>query len=275
MVELNFASCVVHQTRSYNTVWFLWLRCKYECSVLHKYLLDRGLTYSTQAQPPHESMKPMKPQFFVLRSIILFFSTSTKPRQNRPQRVMCSGVITSYQFNIIQVVYRASAARCTPSCRCGSCTHIRTYKHLTSHIYSTTYSIHAYTQFTGMCYPLEGEDFNHVLSTAAAAAVESAYYYPPGETRCVGTIILCAYRNDYGTRQWWHWSLLDAASIAAPRPEMGGADDFLDRSSMWKLIRMYQIFYIGCNNRTYVYIGEDSTTRMILWQLVLWYNYPL
>ena len=36
--------------------------------------------------------------------------------------------------------------------------------------------------------------------------------------------------------QWWHWSVLDAAAIAAPRPEMGGEDDFLDRSSMWKFV---------------------------------------
>ena len=36
--------------------------------------------------------------------------------------------------------------------------------------------------------------------------------------------------------KWWHWSLLDSAAIAAPRPEVGSADDVLDRSSMWKLI---------------------------------------
>ena len=30
--------------------------------------------------------------------------------------------------------------------------------------------------------------------------------------------------------------LLDAATIAAPCPELGGADGFLDRSSIWKLI---------------------------------------
>ena len=36
--------------------------------------------------------------------------------------------------------------------------------------------------------------------------------------------------------QMWHWSLIDTAAITALRLEMGGVDDFLDRSSMWKLI---------------------------------------